>query len=137
MESKSNPNPSNSILLVEDDKATLELLATIISLKYPEVVLHRAFNGRKGLELFKEHKPDIVITDMNMPEMNGVHLADKIRVSEPDTKIILLTANTGKVTLEHADGESFEIDHYILKPVKFGILFAAIDQCLGEPAQQG
>jgi YesN/AraC family two-component response regulator len=127
---------ARSILLVEDDMATRELLSSIITMKYPDNVLHSAINGRTGLELFNEHLLDIVITDINMPEMGGVHMAGKIKAIKPDTKIIVLTANTGKINLDQAEGEGFEIDHYILKPVDFKMLFAALDQCLGEFAQR-
>lgn len=136
MKPKTNSKPSISILLVEDDKDTLGLLAKMYSIKFPDVVLHTANNGRAGLELFNAHTPDIVITDVNMPEMGGIQMAAKIREIKPEAKIIVLTADTGKATLEDAVENDFEINHYILKPVNFGQLFAAIEQCLGEIAQQ-
>lgn len=132
MESRSDLIPTITILLVEDESDTREILTTILTMKFPEAALYTAGNGRTGLELFKDHKPDIVITDINMPEMGGVQMADKIREIKPDVKIIVLTADTGKATLEHAVGKGFEIDHYILKPVSFPLLFAAIELCRGE-----
>lgn len=124
------------MLIVEDDKDTLKILATMIPIKFPELSLHTAVNGRTGLELFKTHMPDIVITDINMPELSGVQMAGKIRAIKPDVKIIVLTADTGKATLEDAVGKGFEIDYYIMKPVNFGPFFAAIEQCIGEIKQQ-
>jgi YesN/AraC family two-component response regulator len=134
MNQKIDTKPSISILFVEDDKATLDIFASIIPVKYPDVTLHTANNGKTGLELFKTHMSDIVVTDINMPEMGGMQMAGKIRAIKPGVKIIVLTADTGKAALENAVGEGFEIDHYILKPVNFGQLFAAIEQCLGEIA---
>ena len=136
MKTESNPMPAISIMLVEDEKDTLELLTSIVAMKFPDVTFHAVGNGRTGLELFKAHLPDIVITDINMPEMGGVQLVDKIRTIKPAAKIIVLTADSGKATLENAVGKGFEIDYYILKPVHFEILFAAIEQCLDEVAQQ-
>lgn len=136
MESGTNLIPSISVLLVEDEKDSREILTTILSMKFPEAALYTATNGITGLELFKTHMPEIVITDINMPEMGGVQMADRIRAIKPDAKIIVLTADTGKATLEVAVGKGFEIDHYILKPVSFPLLFAAIEQCLGEIAEQ-
>jgi YesN/AraC family two-component response regulator len=69
MESISNPRPSISILIVEDDDLTREILAAMLGERLPEVPLYMAINGRTGLELFKTHTPNIVITDINMPEM--------------------------------------------------------------------
>ena len=136
MEIRSDQMPLKSILLVEDDECTLDLLVTIINLKFSPVALYCAVNGRAGLELFDEHKPDIVITDINMPEMDGVQLAGKIRASKLDSKVIVLTANTGKIAMEHDNGEAFEVDHFILKPIDFGLLFTAIKQCFGDPVHQ-
>lgn len=128
-------DPVPSILLVEDDEETLKILAAIIPIKYPDFAFHTASNGRTGLELFKTHMPDIVVTDINMPELSGVQMAGKIRAIKPGAKIIVLTADTGNTTLEDAVGNGFDIDFYIAKPVDFVVLFAAIEQCLGEIGQ--
>jgi YesN/AraC family two-component response regulator len=128
METISAPSPSFSILLVDDDKDTEKLLTSILLMKFPAIVLHTAVNGRKGLELFKKQMPDVVITDVNMPGMDGVQMVGKIRLIKPGVKIIVLSAVTGKTTLENAV--------HILKPVDFRELFGAIDQCLAEIAQQ-
>jgi len=62
-------------------------------------------------------------------------MADKIRIIKPRTKFIALTGDTGKHLLQDSVGKGFEIDHYIVKPVMLGSLFAAIEQCLGEITQ--
>jgi YesN/AraC family two-component response regulator len=136
MEFTSNPRQTISILLVEDVKVTLELLAIILAKKFPDVALHTAINGRTGLELFKTYTPDIVITDINMPEMGGVQMADKIRAIKPDTKFIVITGDSGKLVLQDSVDKRFEFDHFIVKPVVFQELFAAIEQCFDEIAQQ-
>lgn len=135
MKSGSDLMPTTTILLVDDEKTTLELLATIIAMKYPGAALHTATCGKTGLELFKMHTPDIVITDINMPEMNGVQLADEIRTINPDTKLIALTGNTGKLLLHDSDEKEFEFDHTIVKPVSFQELFAVTDLCIAEIKQ--
>jgi YesN/AraC family two-component response regulator len=132
MESMTNPRQSFSVLLVEDDKTTLDLLAIILTKKYPNAALYTAINARTGLELFTTHMPDIVITDINMPGMSGVQMAAKIWAIKPGSKLIVISGNTGKLPLVNSNGEGFEIEHYIEKPVNFGKLFAAIEQCFGE-----
>jgi YesN/AraC family two-component response regulator len=136
MESIIKPAQSLSILLVEDEESTLELLAIIIPKKYPGASLHTAGNGRIGLDLFKTHTPDIVITDFNMPEMSGAHMVDEIRAIKPDTKFIVSTGDTGQLALEDSAKKGFRFDHFIAKPVVFEALFGAIDQCLAEMEQQ-
>jgi len=136
MEATTTLNSLISLLVVEDDDESREILVAILSRKFPDVTVYSANNGRTGLELFKTHTPDIVITDINMPELNGLQMADKIRAIRPDIKLIVLTADTGKATMENSVGKGFEVDHYILKPVDFGVLFAVIEQCIGEIAHQ-
>lgn len=131
MESKTNLT-SISILLVEDDKEALNLLTVILAKKFPDVALYTSINGRTGLELFKTHTPDIVITDINMPEMSGAQMADKIRAIKPDTKFIVLTGDTERLVLQDSVEKRFEPGHNIMKPVNFGVLFAAIEQCLAD-----
>jgi YesN/AraC family two-component response regulator len=90
MELKTNSPRSISILFVEDDEIILELQSSILAVKYPDVMLYTAINGRLGLELFKAHMPDIVLTDINMSEMCGVQMAENIRSIKPETKIIAI-----------------------------------------------
>jgi YesN/AraC family two-component response regulator len=127
--------PSVSILLVEDEEAILRLLAIILARKFTDVVIFSAINGKAGLELFMLHTPDIVITDINMPEMSGLEMADKIRAIKPDTKFIALSGDSKKLVYQDSVEKGFEFEHFIEKPVVFGVLFAAIEQFLGEIAQ--
>lgn len=135
MSSLSQPMPSRSILIVEDEKVTLELLAAILAKKFSNVALYTAINGKEGLEQFESSMPDIVITDINMPEMNGVQMAEKIRAIKPDTKFIVITGDAGKLILEDSIKKGFEFDHFIVKPVVFRELFATIESCIGEIAR--
>lgn len=125
---------SLAVLLVEDEKPTLEILVSIIAKKYPSLALYSASDGKTALEIFQAHLPSIVITDVNMPEMSGMQMAEKMRALQPETRIIVLTGDTGKLALESSIGEGFAIDHYILKPVRFDSLFKAIDDCIGAGA---
>jgi YesN/AraC family two-component response regulator len=137
MESISAPRTAISILLVEDEEDSRTLLAAIVLKKYPDIKLYTAINGRTGLELFKTHMQDIVITDINMPEMNGVQMIRELRVLKPNTKFIVLTGDSGKHYLQDSSEKEPEVHHYIVKPVRFSHLFAAIDQCIGESEHQG
>ena len=135
MESRTDQMPSISMMLVEDEKITLELLATILARKYPNVNLYTAINGKNGLEIFKTHTPDIVITDINMPDMGGVQMANKIRAIKQDTKIIVLSGDSERLYLQDSVKKGFESNHNIMKPLNFDVLFAAIEECLSEIAQ--
>lgn len=55
------------------------------------------------------------MTDVNMPKMDGIQMAEKIREINQDTKIIMITADTGKTVLENSVRKGFLIDHYVFK----------------------
>ena len=129
---KALDKPPLSILIVEDEEVALKLLVAILAKKFPGAALYPALNGKTGLDLFREHTPDIVITDINMPEMSGVQMAREIRSIKPKTKIIVLSAgavDAVDVYPEQGAQAGPGIDHYILKPINFAALCAAIDEC--------
>ncbi|QWV94975.1 response regulator [Geomonas oryzisoli] len=123
---------ATTMMLVEDDRDTLEILSVVLRRKYADLLLCTAENGRKGVELFKERDVDIVITDVNMPEMGGVAMVREIRGMKPQVQFIFITADAGRATLEHSVGNGFQLDHYIEKPVDYRHLFAAIDETLAK-----
>ena len=119
-----NPANSYSILFVEDDELILELLASVLTSRFPNVIIHTATNGKQGMELFKMHHHEIVITDINMSEMCGVRMATNIRALKPDTQFIAITG-------KDSDEILFEFDQIIKKPVDINNLFTAIEKCIG------
>ena len=81
---------SLSVLYVEDDLETSEELAMMIE---PWVAaLYVAADGQAGLDLFKEKRPDIVLTDIQMPRVSGLAMSADIRKLAPDQIIIVLSA---------------------------------------------
>lgn len=122
-------NP-RSILLVEDDEIAREILTSVLTIKFPQIVFHVADNGKTGLESFRLYSPTVVITDVNMPVMDGIRMARGIKAIASDVKLVVLTAFSDRSILETAAVAGIGIDHYILKPVDYGKLFAVIEQCL-------
>jgi YesN/AraC family two-component response regulator len=106
----------------------------MIAKKFPEAAIAAAENGRAGLELFKKRAADIVITDVNMPEMDGIDMAAAIKSTKADTKFIVLTAYNEKRFFEKFSEIGFSA--YLLKPIEFKKLFAAIEKCLEDISAQ-
>jgi YesN/AraC family two-component response regulator len=119
-----------SLLFVEDDTMVCLSIGRILARKFPDATVYTAENGQIGLELFKGHSPEIVITDINMPVMDGIEMAGKIKSIKADTKFIVLTGYSDKNYLERFSEIGF--DDYIVKPVSLGKLFAAIEKCRAE-----
>lgn len=116
------------LLIVEDDCDTRTLLRDSIQLKYPFFTIRCAENGAEGLASFQLHNPDLVISDIRMPAMNGIHMAREIRAFNPSALIIILTAHSDTSYL--LDAIRAGINRYILKPIVYGELFETIDVCL-------
>lgn len=82
---------SISVFLADDHQVVMESLAMMISSLDGIKVVGTAMNGRKALEQIESMDVDIVLSDMHMPELNGVELALQLREQRPDVKLILLT----------------------------------------------
>lgn len=79
------------ILLVDDHHIILDGIKLMIQDEPNIEISGIAENGKKALELISEIKPDVIITDISMPSMNGIQLIELIRESDNDTKIIILS----------------------------------------------
>lgn len=117
----------NLLLYVEDDEETREQVTDMLAKNYRGLQLLVAGDGRTGLELFRERCPEIVVTAIRMPVMDGLLMASAIRSICPDTFLIAVTAFGDANHLMSAMEIGF--NHYLLKPVDYRKLFAAIDSC--------
>ena len=100
------------ILLVDDDRQNSEFLRKFLEVEGYEVTY--AENGRKGWEAFSAAKPDLVLLDVNMPEMNGFELARLIREKDRGVLIFFLTDRTEKA--DRLKGFDLKGNDYIPKP---------------------
>lgn len=111
-----------SILYVEDDANTQEEVARTLRRIFR--VVHLGQNGAHGLTLFKQHSPTIVITDIQMPEKNGLDMAKEIKALSPQTPIIITTAFNDELFFIKAIEAS--IDAFLLKPIDKEKLYDAL-----------
>ena len=103
---------SIKILLVDDDLRNSMLLKRFIEAEGYAVVY--ANNGKVGLEMYREERPDLILLDINMPELNGFEMARIIREKDKRVIIFFLTDRTDKVDRLH--GFSLKGNDYIPKP---------------------
>ena len=130
METLSGSRAAPSILIVEDDRVICEMLGKVTQRKFRDVTIYLAENGRIGVDLFKEHTPEIIITDINMPVMDGIEMAAEIKSIKSDARFIVMTAYSDKVYFEKFSEIGF--CEYLLKPITLSTLFAAIEKCIAE-----
>ena len=105
-----------TILLVDDEEEVIQSI--IRKINWEELgfsVVGYADNGIKALEMIEESQPDVVMTDIKMPYMDGMELCSHIRREYPAMKIVLFT---GFDEFEYAnEAVHLEVEEYILKPV--------------------
>ena len=114
------------ILLVDDDLKNSMLLKRFIEADEKGYEVIYANNGIIGLEYYREYRPDLILLDINMPEMNGFELAQEIRKTDKRVIIFFLTDRTEKVDRLH--GFSLKGNDYIPKPFYPEELMAKINE---------
>lgn len=117
-----------SMLYVEDVLDSRDMLADIMRYRYPDVQLFVADNGETGIELFTRHKPDIVVTDINMPVNDGLSMASEIKSLVPSTEIVVLTAYSETKHLMRAI--EIGVSHFIQKPIDTDKFFKVINKVI-------
>lgn len=132
-----SPKPTNlinslpQVLIVEDNDELREYLQDTLSNEYSMSVCN---NGKKALELIKEAQPDLIISDIMMPEMRGDELCKLVKndIETSHIPVILLTALNAEKNI--IKGLQTGADEYIVKPFNIGILRATIANLLNNRA---
>jgi two-component system response regulator AtoC len=113
-----NEGKNLRILLVEDDIELLQVLAEVFSAICPNV--HRAQNGEEALRIMEKFSIDFIISDIQMPVMDGLELLKKVRQLNPDLPVVLLT--TGQSELTEGDALAFGAVGLLHKPFKLKVI---------------
>ncbi|MBI2355319.1 MAG: response regulator [Deltaproteobacteria bacterium] len=134
MKTLNHGNNGISILCVEDDPTSRLILSQIIATKFSAHKVHCAENGKGGLELFREFRPDIVLTDISMPILDGIRMAAEIRALNPVTRIIAMSGDS-ELDCQSGDIETL-FDGHLLKPIDQKDLVSVIGDCIERIAQE-
>jgi putative two-component system response regulator len=117
---------TGSVLVIDDDEAVLGLLADLLDLNGFKVQAARG--GKEGLECFDRNLPDLVITDIRMPQMDGLQVLKRVRKIDNTVPVILVT---GFGDLDYALGALREGAHdFLLKPINPDILLNTVKKGL-------
>ncbi|NLC28660.1 MAG: response regulator, partial [Campylobacteraceae bacterium] len=120
-----NPLKHLKILFVEDEDKIREHIAT--SLRYIVHEVKEASNGKEALKILETFSPDLIITDLEMPVMNGVNFIKTVRESGSNVCIVVLTAHTSsEYLLPLIDAH---IEQYIVKPINFDKMISTLERC--------
>lgn len=114
------------ILVIEDDVRLASILQR--GLEESEMQVLIAYDGELGLKLFENYHPDLVITDLILPKINGLELSKQLRAKYPQVPIIMLTALG--TTDDKVEGFDAGADDYLVKPFDFRELLARVKTLL-------
>ena len=118
------------ILIVDDEKMIRRGIRQILSLAFPEETFVEAHNGEVALSVYDEEHPDILITDIKMPVMDGLELMRRVRAR--DARIAIIVA-TGFDDFSYArTALQCGASAYILKPIEKLELIETVDQIINE-----
>ncbi len=112
-----------TLLYVEDDKNTQEEMKLILQSEVK--VFYQAYNGEEGLAYYKEKKPDIIITDINMPVMSGLDMAMVIKNMDRSRPIVIVSAFDERGIL--LDAINICIDGFVVKPINVELLMERLE----------
>lgn len=112
-----------SILYIEDDRLTQKIIVNVLGGHFSEIFV--ASDGIEGIKLYHEKKPDIVLSDISMPNLNGIEVTREIKRHNPKQKVALFTGYNELGYLNNAI--NIGVDKYILKPLDTKQMFRALD----------
>ncbi|OYT12315.1 MAG: hypothetical protein B6I18_00990 [Bacteroidetes bacterium 4572_112] len=116
-----------SVLFVDDNENIRQLYQRLLEKHVAHFYI--AKNGNHGLELYHKHKPDLVITDINMPVMDGIEMVREIKSKFPGAKIVVMSAYSVKENF--IESINLGVDGYLMKPVEAKKLLSLIDEFAG------
>ena len=115
-----------TVLYVEDNEMVRKNAVEFLSRVTKKVL--QAKDGKEAIGMWKEFKPDIIITDINMPKLNGIDMASYIRANDKDVQIIIATAHSDTEYLIKA--VELQLVKYIIKPITKEKLLGALEKSI-------
>lgn len=121
------------ILIIDDDESILNVLKRFLTSK--GYIVDSAGNGRQGLRLLEAEPPDLVITDIMMPETDGLEVVMAIRDNHPGTPVIAISGGMRTVPMDFLPMvKKFGARKVFYKPVDMDELLEAVEEMLSERA---
>ena len=114
-----------SVLFVDDEEIVIEIMQDILPMLFKNSYYAR--DGLEGISQFKQNKPDIVITDISMPHLDGISMLKTIKKIDNDIKVIFLSGHNEQDQIKACQDLNGE---FIIKPISSNILYQALGKVL-------
>jgi signal transduction histidine kinase len=119
------------VLVVDDDPILRMQLQALLGRFVAELCF--AGNGKEGLEIWRHWQPNVIVTDIMMPIMNGLEMSAAIKAVDPHAQIIVITSDDDSGSLREA--LEIGVERYIIKPIDIHLLKDAIRKCVRDRQQ--
>ena len=126
MESIKSKLKALTILYAEDEIGIRKNIMKTLSYYAKDV--YEASNGKEAFDLYEENRPDIILSDIHMPIMDGLEFIKKVREKDKDTPVVMITAHTDKKYLMEA--VELHMEKYVVKPINTKMLFEVLGKCI-------
>lgn len=124
-----SPEHEHTVLYIEDNPVNLRLVTQLLD-RQPNIHLWSAHEPLLGFELAAEHKPDLVLLDINLPGMDGFEVFKQLRQREATCDIPVIAISANAMPEEIEKGLKAGFDDYITKPIDVTALLNAVDKAL-------
>jgi len=122
-----------TILVIDDDLYMRDILEDLLSLDEYSVI--SAENGVEGIEKFKEHNPELVLTDLVMPKKDGLSFIQEVKDENPEARIIAVSGSSDLNLI--SDVVSAKVNRILTKPFNIDELLDAVAELLDAKADTG
>ena len=122
-------------IMIVDDSSTMRSLVKMMLVRIPGVVVVEAVNGKDALLKLRVGTPALVVTDINMPEMDGLQLVEEVRKSKSKTELPIIIVSTKGEEADVVKGFNLGANDYLPKPINGLDLAAKVKLLLETPAQ--
>ena len=119
---------TTAVLVVDDEAAIGDLMRRMLGRLLPAATVGAVLNAAQAIEVLKVQPIDLVLTDVRMPEMDGVQLTQLIKARWPQTRVVLFSG-MASVDLEMA-AQTGQADGYLAKPINRNTLTQVVQQVL-------
>lgn len=121
-----------NILVVDDSAVMRKIIKRAIEEgKYADATITEAADGLEGLKMFNPGKTDLILSDWNMPNLDGLEFVKKVREIRTKKKIVIMMITTEGSTGKMEEAMDNGVDNYITKPFTSIALEKKIDRCFG------
>lgn len=114
-----------SVLFIDDEKVILDTMKEILPMLFKETFF--ASNGLEGIEKFKQSNPDLIITDLSMPKLDGISMLKQIKKIDSNVKIICISGHNEMQNIQECEDLGCT---YVVKPINSAILFEAFEKAI-------